>query len=164
MPGYYVTDNYAPVLTTLKAVKIAKLTGYIVIGLISLIAVINLVNIIITGLLNRRREIGLLKAAGMSDSQLIRTLVIESGLYSVVSAFVSIAVILGTVAVIAGINHKLTADNVFNEEIFTVFYFPLIKLSAEAFSAVLVLSMLTSLYIVKEIKSLSVVETIACKE
>ena len=63
-----------------------------IIILITVIALINEVNIISTGILNRRREIASLRALGMTKGQLTGMTLIECGLYSVVSAIATLLI------------------------------------------------------------------------
>lgn len=63
-----------------------------IIILITVIALINEVNIISTGILNRRREIASLRALGMTKGQLTGMTLIECGLYSIVSAIATLLI------------------------------------------------------------------------
>ena len=71
-----------------------------VIVLVSLIAIINQVNIISTGIINRRKEIASLRALGMTGGQLFKMLALESVGYvaiaTVVSAIISAVIIVLT--------------------------------------------------------------------
>ncbi len=69
--------------------KVFRITSVAIVVFVLLIALINEVNIISTGILNRRREIASLRSLGMSGGQLTSMMLIECGLYSVVSAVVT---------------------------------------------------------------------------
>lgn len=87
-------DNYtinSSIRTTIFTVKIF---AYAFITLISCIAVINMVNIISTGILNRRSEIAALQSIGMSYRQVIKLLVIESLQYAVTAGAATIILLL----------------------------------------------------------------------
>ncbi len=60
-----------------------------VIVLVSLIAIINQVNIISTGIINRRKEIASLRALGMTKGQLFKMLALESIGYVAIATLVS---------------------------------------------------------------------------
>lgn len=66
-----------------------KIGGYSFAGMVAVIAVINLVNIISTGIINRRREFSSLRSIGMSKKQITKMLTIESLSYALISCFVS---------------------------------------------------------------------------
>ncbi len=69
-----------------------KLIGYSLIILISLIAIINAVNTIVTSILNRRREFAVLKSLGMTKSGTVRLVTAECALYAVISGIIALAV------------------------------------------------------------------------
>ncbi len=69
-----------------------KLIGYSLIILISLIAIINAVNTIVTGILNRRREFAVLKSLGMTKSGAVRLVTVECALYAAISGIIALAV------------------------------------------------------------------------
>lgn len=59
-------------------------------GIIGLIGILNLMNTMITGILSRKREIGMLQAVGLSNRQLGRMLQLEGAYLSVISALISV--------------------------------------------------------------------------
>ncbi len=59
-------------------------------GIIGLIGILNLMNTMITGILSRKREIGMLQAVGLSNRQLGRMLQMEGTYFSVISAIISV--------------------------------------------------------------------------
>lgn len=71
------------------AVKI----GSIFLGiLIALIAVVNMVNILSTGILNRRGELAAMRCVGMTDKQLNKMIVLECLQYALTSGIAAVAV------------------------------------------------------------------------
>lgn len=76
-----------------------RLLGYFVIGLITLIAAVNIVNIISANVLGRTQELAMLRGCGMSDRQLRRLILRESALYVRVAGIVSLIMVEGAVAV-----------------------------------------------------------------
>ncbi len=76
------TDNYETEKMLIAFLNIARICGYIAIGLITLIAVVNIVNIISTNVVNRTSEIGMLRACGMSSKQIMKMIFSESYIYA----------------------------------------------------------------------------------
>lgn len=74
--------------------------GYFLIVVFSLIAAVNVANIISTNVLNRSSELGVLRACGMSDKQLYSLVRTESMMYALLAAICSVIV---TVVIILGI-------------------------------------------------------------
>ncbi|WP_406541980.1 FtsX-like permease family protein [Clostridium ljungdahlii] len=64
------------------------------IGIIALIGILNLINTMITSILTRKKEYGMLQAVGLSDRELRKMLQIEGIYYSLGSSLMSI--IFGT--------------------------------------------------------------------
>ena len=58
--------------------------------IIGIIAVLNYINAVLTGILSRKRELALLKAVGMTGSQLRRMLMTEGLFYALISVIFSI--------------------------------------------------------------------------
>lgn len=91
----YFTVTYSDVdmlINTERFNSAVKVLSAAVILLITVIALINEVNIISTGILNRRREIASLRALGMTKGQLAKMTLIECGLYSFISAAAAIII------------------------------------------------------------------------
>ena len=82
---YYGVNQYSRGM-----VLAVQIFGYFIIALIIIIAVINMVNIISTGILNRKSEIASMKSLGMSRGQLIKMTIIESSQYAIVSGVFSL--------------------------------------------------------------------------
>ncbi|HEX2944929.1 MAG TPA: FtsX-like permease family protein [Clostridia bacterium] len=77
-----------------KQVAGIRLAALSLVGIIGLIGILNLINTVITGILSRKKEIGMLQAVGLSNRQLGRMLQLEGAYFSIVSALIS--VIAGT--------------------------------------------------------------------
>ena len=67
-----------------------KYIGGFLSGIVGLIAVLNFINAIFTGILSRKRELALLKAVGMTRKQLKRMLMTEGLFYALISVLFSI--------------------------------------------------------------------------
>ena len=92
---YYLTEKMLSAF-----VDISQICGYIAIGLITLIAVVNVVNIISTNVLNRTAEIGMLRACGMSAKQIMKMIFSESVIYSAFSSLCALLAVEGVILVI----------------------------------------------------------------
>lgn len=77
--------------TLLASVEIA---GGFIIAFIALIAVVNMINIISTGIINRRSEIASMQCVGMTSGQLHKMIVIESIQYTLFSALGAVIICL----------------------------------------------------------------------
>lgn len=62
---------------------------YTLIGVVGIISLLNVVNTIITNIIARKREIGMLQAIGMSDYQVLNMLKYEGAFYTVTSIIIS---------------------------------------------------------------------------
>ena len=87
----YYMDNCAAKLL----IVILELCCYGLLGIISLIVAVNVINIISTGMLDRRKEIAMLRAVGMSDGQLKKMAVLESVFYALIAFIISLIIIAG---------------------------------------------------------------------
>lgn len=97
-----------------------KVVSGSIIFVIAIIGILNLINTIITSILARKKEIGMLQAVGLSDRQLIKTLQIEGMYYALISGVVSVT--LGTA--IGYICYRLFRK----KATYAVYKFPLISL------------------------------------
>lgn len=70
---------------------------------ITLIGVLNFVNLILTGILSRKREFAVLQAVGMTNRQLRRVLVTEGMIYTAGSAPISLFVLLALYPLVKGV-------------------------------------------------------------
>ncbi len=87
------TDNAADRADAEMFIRIIQVVGTFVIVIISIIAVINIVNIISANVLNRTSELAMLRACGMSNSQIYSLLMRESTIYAGISGVISLALI-----------------------------------------------------------------------
>ena len=85
-------DIYNEKLTAHNIISSIKAGGLILNVLISLAALINLLNIISTGIANRRSELASLQCVGMTDRQLFRMTVIECLQFTATAAVFSAAI------------------------------------------------------------------------
>ncbi|MBQ8170534.1 MAG: ABC transporter permease [Oscillospiraceae bacterium] len=85
-------DNVDMLINTQRFNRAFTVLSVAIIILITVIALINEVNIISTGILNRRREIASLRALGMTKGQLTGMTLIECGSYSVISAIATLLI------------------------------------------------------------------------
>jgi putative ABC transport system permease protein len=81
------TDTKNEVLRQLMGIKVA-LFGLI--GIIALIGTLNLINTIITSIVSRKKELGMLQAIGLSNTQMRKMLQMEGLYYSGISILLSI--------------------------------------------------------------------------
>lgn len=86
-------ETYSSALSQAKYQTRVMRTGiYAFIGIVGLIGFLNLANTIITGIVTRKRELGVLQAVGMTNRQLNQMLQLEGILFSAGTAAVSLAV------------------------------------------------------------------------
>lgn len=97
--GMYA-DNYTEGQILNALLSVIKIGGYFAVLLLTLIAVVNIANIISTNVLNRTAEIGMMRACGMSSAQITKMVVYESFIYAGCSALISVIVIEGIIALI----------------------------------------------------------------
>lgn len=83
--GYEYYDNFGENLAAKRQISSVRILGYALITLITFIAAVNMINIVSTGILNRRPEIAAMKSLGMSSGQLTKLIIIECLQYAVVS-------------------------------------------------------------------------------
>ena len=77
----YVNDIISDLLESRNYVATINLFLYGFLTVIVLISILNIINTVSTNLLLRRREIGMMRAVGMSKGQLLRMLLLECVLY-----------------------------------------------------------------------------------
>ncbi|MDO4944849.1 MAG: ABC transporter permease [Ruminococcus sp.] len=82
---YEYGDNFGNNLAAKRQISSVRILGYALIALITFIAAVNMINIISTGILNRRPEIAAMKSLGISSGQLTKLIIIECLQYAVVS-------------------------------------------------------------------------------
>lgn len=97
------------------AIKVTKVMGYSLVVLIGAIGFINLINSMITSIITRKKELGMLQAIGLTNKQLIQMLNKEAMFYTTFMLIGSLTVgnIIGYIAVEAmkksGMNYAVYA-------------------------------------------------------
>lgn len=95
-------QNYLDTYDVLKEEKQGIETlGYIIVGVIALIGMMNFVNSTLSGIMARRKELGTLRAVGITDNE-IKGILIKEGLYQIGVAL-TIGVILGNILAFASV-------------------------------------------------------------
>lgn len=97
--GLY-SDNYTQKQILTAIMSVVKIGGYFAVLVLTLIAVVNIANIISTNVLNRTAEIGMMRACGMSSAQITKMVVYESFVYACCSALISLVTIEVIIALI----------------------------------------------------------------
>lgn len=85
-----------------KSMAITSVLIYSLVIIIGVIGLMNLINTMITSIITRKRELGILQAIGLSDKQLVKMLQIEGLFYTVETLLITLTLgnILGYIAVI----------------------------------------------------------------
>ena len=85
-----------------KSMAITSVLIYSLVIIIGVICLMNLINTMITSIITRKRELGILQAIGLSDKQLVKMLQIEGLFYTVGTLLITLTLgnILGYIAVI----------------------------------------------------------------
>lgn len=94
------SDNAADMASAYALLRMVRLLGYFVIALISVIALINIANIISSNVLGRTSEFAMLRACGMTDKQMKSLILRESMLYALTASIISLALTVLAIAVI----------------------------------------------------------------
>ena len=93
-------DNYTAMQNASTIISAVKIAGLFVTIMVSLIAIINMINIISTGIINRKSELAALQCSGMTRGQMYRMAVIECLQFvlfsAVLATVISLLVIFGT--------------------------------------------------------------------
>lgn len=85
-----------------KSMAITSVLIYSLVIIIGVIGLMNLINTMITSIITRKRELGILQVIGLSDKQLVKMLQIEGLFYTVGTLLITLTLgnILGYIAVI----------------------------------------------------------------
>lgn len=85
-----------------KSMAITSVLIYSLVIIIGVIGLMNLINTMITSIITRKRELGILQAIGLSDKQLVKMLQIEGLFYTVGTLLITLTLgnILGYISVI----------------------------------------------------------------
>lgn len=85
-------DSYQNQLKIVKSsMRIMKLPAYLICAIIAFISFMNMANTMITGIVTRKQEFGVLQAVGMTNRQLVLSLQLEGMIFSTGTAVVSLA-------------------------------------------------------------------------
>ena len=131
--------------------------------LIALIAVVNMVNIIATGILNRRAELAALQCVGMTEKELSKMTVIECLQYALTSGIAAIAVCELMMLLTEKMLHTVLGDEMQRLEVFINYVRPLPIIAAAALCAFAV-ALAASLTARRTMKKTSLVEQIRSVE
>ena len=63
-------------------IEVTKVIGYSLVIVIGVIGFMNLINSMITSIITRKKELGMLQAIGLTDKQLVKMLNIEAMFYT----------------------------------------------------------------------------------
>lgn len=89
--GYIEMNSLEDEIKTYElSLKMTSVLGYSLVIILGVIGFINLINTMITSIITRKKELGMLQAIGLSDRQLVKMLQIEGMFYT----FGSLAIIL----------------------------------------------------------------------
>lgn len=89
--GYIEMNSLEEQITVYElSLRMTKILGYSLVIILGVIGFINLINTMITSIITRKKELGMLQAIGLSDSQLVKMLQIEGMFYT----FGSLGIIL----------------------------------------------------------------------
>lgn len=158
------SDNTSDMNLSYALLSMIKTAGYFIIAIISIMAVINVANIISSNILGRKSELAMLRACGMSDKQLYKMDIAESFFYAAMSGLVSLIVTELTIFVIQipfNVHwHDLYLDDLSFEFSYIAPVKYLIIASAAAFAAAAVSSVIP----IRKIISSPIVESIESSE
>ncbi len=156
-------DFYAEAEKSRSYLAIIRICAEIVIVLLSIVAAVNMINIISTGILNRKSEISAMQCVGMTEGQLYKMIIVECIEYTL---FAAIAASILCVLAIWGTEQFLISVQLFNtESVGTLIDYkePVIKiLLASAFA--LIISILAGIIPLRIMQKDSLVERIRSVE
>lgn len=151
--GVYVTtlDNWREAFQ--EKMTAYRTPVYMFVLFIGVFGIINLLNTLVTNVLTRRRELGILQAVGAGGKQLSKMLLAEGLLYTFGAAILSIT--LGTL-VGCLMCHVFSSMSVFGA---VEYHFPIFEMLAY-FIVMLVIQMVFSILTIRQIKKQSLVDQI----
>ena len=138
-------------------ISLTKYPVYLILVLIAVIGFLNLINTMITSVITRKRELGILQALGLSNRQLVRMLSAEGMFFTVGTLFIS-----ATLGHVFGYLFFVYAKKMHFMSL-TSYHFPLLE------TILLVLVLLggqtaITLYISKKVEKESLIERIRSQE
>lgn len=151
--GVYITtlDNWTEAFQ--EKLTEYRTPVYMFVLFIGVFGIINLLNTLVTNVLTRKRELGILQAVGASGKQLSKMLLIEGLLYTLGAAILSIT--LGTFVGYL-ICHVFSSMSVFGA---VEYHFPIFEMLTY-FLIMLVIQMAFSILTIRQIKKQSLVDQI----
>ncbi len=139
-------DDYAQQRRTKALLSGVNIGSTTLIIMFALVALINMVNVLSTGIINRRSEIASLQSIGMSEKQLNKMTVLECLQYVFISGIVAIVlseiVIGGSVAIFSVLGYE-AVKNILGYNIAGAFLLPVLRVLLSiipAFAAALIAS------------------------
>lgn len=118
------------------AIAVTKGIGYALVVIIGIIGFMNLINSMITSIITRKKELGMLQAIGLTDKQLVKMLNIEAMFYTgtMILSSLTLGTIIGYIAVYA---FRKTGAS------YATYTFPLIQILIMVVSVVIAQLLLT---------------------
>lgn len=151
--GVYITTLNDWTVTFQEKLTEYRTPVYIFVLFIGVFGIINLLNTLVTNVLTRKRELGILQAVGVSGKQLSKMLLVEGLLYTL--GVVTLSTTLGTLVGYL-ICHVFSSMSVFGA---VKYHFPLFEMLSY-FLLMLVVQMGFSILTIRQIKKQSLVEQI----
>lgn len=151
-------SSRADLAASLKSqLNLMKQGVYLLLAFLFVFSVVNLVNTLMTNLLARQQELGILQSVGMTGKQVSRMLIAECLWYVGVTVIISVGIggILGAVA-----DYMISSFNILGKLSYT---FPLIETAAFVL-ALLAVALVFSVFAVRYSNRLSLVERIKTME
>ena len=155
---HYSMISYEDSLKTAKTqINTMRIPVYSLLALLGIIGFMNMANTLITSIITRKRELGILQSIGLSNKQLNKMLQIEGLIFTLGTLLV--AFILGNpLGYLAFLKLKSTGMIGLNE-----YKFPILELCIMVI-ALLILQILLSFYMIKSLQKYSLVDRIKHNE
>ncbi|MGL5693324.1 MAG: ABC transporter permease, partial [Peptostreptococcaceae bacterium] len=135
---------------------VTKTMAYSLVIIIGLIGFINLVNSMITSIVTRKKELGMLQAIGLTNKQLIKMLNIEASFY-IISMLVGTLTVGNIIGYVAVILFRKSGGS------YAVYHFPIVQTIIMIVSIIIALALLTHL-ITKNFNKESLVDRVRYSE
>lgn len=155
---YYTLTSYEDSLKIAKmSISLLRVPSYIFLAVLGIIGFMNMANTLITSIITRKRELGILQAIGLTSKQLNKMLQIE-GLVSTIGTLVIALTVGNLLGYLAFLKCKDMGWIGLN-----VYHFPIAELGSMIVVLLLLQSILT-LYMTKSLQNDSLVERIRHSE
>lgn len=155
---YYNLTSYEDSLKIEKmSISFLRVPAYILLAVLGIIGFMNMANTLITSIITRKRELGILQAIGLTSKQLNRMLQIEGFIFTIGTLVTALTVgnLLGYLAFLKCKDMGWIGLN--------VYHFPVVELGTMIVILLLLQSTLT-LYMTKKLQKDSLVERIRHRE